>query len=516
MTSHVKRGLSHICVRAWSFVLVGCIWIQPSQASDGLQNPPVSREVLADAVEVRDESRFQELLKAGGDLNQAQPDGTTALLWAVYHDLTDWAGPLIDAGVDVNRANRYGVTPLSIACQNGNARMVQQLLEAGADPQKPFTGGETPLMTAALTGIAPVVHQLIQAGVPLDSQERKGQTALMWAAAAGNTGVVRMLVQAGADWTRPLPSGFTPFFFAIREGHRDIVRLFIEQGADVRASMHATRSGGSLPRKGTTPLILAIENGHFELAVDLLEAGANPNDSSTGYTPLHTMTWVRKPNRGEGEDGAPPPIVTGPISSLDFIRKLIQSGADPNARLERGSSGGGQLSLKGATPFLMACRTADLEYLKLLYESGADPHLPNSDNATPVMAAAGLGTLAPGETAGTEPEALEVLDFLLSLKADLNHTDDNGETAMHGAAYKCFPEVVRLLHKNGASLSVWNKKNKYGWTPLLIAEGWRPGNYRPSFETMDALHEIMIASGMQPPPRTTSDPNGPRLGYEAP
>lgn len=516
MTSFMNRCLRELCVWAWCFVVVGFIWIRPAQASGGLMDAPVSRAALADAVEHRDESSFLGLLAEGGDLNRSQADGMTALLWAVHHDLTDWTRQLIDAGVDVNQTNRYGVAPLSIACQNGNVQMVRQLLEAGADPQKTSAGGETPLMTAARTGVAPVVQQLIEAGVSLDSQERKGQTALMWAAAAGNTDVARMLLKAGADWTHPLPSGFTPFFFAIREGHRDIVRLFIQQGADVKASMNATRSGGSLPRKGTTPLIMAIENGHFELASDLLEAGANPNDSSTGYTALHTMTWVRKPNRGEGEDGAPPPLVTGPVSSLGFIRKLIQFGADPNARLERGSSGGGQLSLKGATPFLMACRTADIEYLKLLHESGADPHIPNHENSTPLMAAAGLGTLAPGETAGTEPEALEVLAFLLSLQADVNHTDDNGETAMHGAAYKCFPDVARLLHKNGASLTVWNKKNKYGWTPLLIAEGWRPGNYRPSFETMDALHEILIASGMQPPPRTTTDPNGPRPGYDAP
>ena len=71
----------------------------------------------------------------------------------------------------------------------------------------------------------------------------------------------------------------------------------------------------------------------------------------------------------------------------------------------------------------------------------------------------------------------------------------NGETAMHGAAYKNMPRVVQFLAEKGAKVEVWNRKNKYGWTPLLIAEGHRPGNFKPSAETIDALHRIMPAAG---------------------
>ena len=65
----------------------------------------------------------------------------------------------------------------------------------------------------------------------------------------------------------------------------------------------------------------------------------------------------------------------------------------------------------------------------------------------------------------------------------MNAVDDNGETAMHGAAYKSLPKVVQLLADKGAKIEVWNRKNKYGWTPLSIAEGHRPGNFKPSPET---------------------------------
>ena len=88
--------------------------------------------------------------------------------------------------------------------------------------------------------------------------------------------------------------------------------------------------------------------------------------------------------------------------------------------------------------------------MRLLVELGADPSLTNADHATPLMAAAGLGTLAPGEEAGTEDEALEAVEFALELGGDVNAVDDNGETAMHGAAYKSLPKMVQWLADHGA------------------------------------------------------------------
>jgi ankyrin repeat protein len=245
---------------------------------------------------------------------------------------------------------------------------------------------------------------------------------------------------------------------------------------------------------------MAVENGHFELAVALLDAGADPNDQRSGFTALHTLTWVRKPNRGDGDDGDPAPIGSGNVTSLQLVEKLVAHGADVNTQLKRGAQGRGVLSRVGATPFLMASMTADVPLMRALVKLGADPLLPNAAHSTPLMAAAGLGSLAPGEEAGTEPEALEAVALALELGGDVNAVDDNGETAMHGAAYKNFPKVVQLLAEKGAKIDAWNHKNKYGWTPLSIAEGYRPGNFKPSPETLAALHRVMLAAGISPPP----------------
>ena len=52
-------------------------------------------------------------------------------------------------------------------------------------------------------------------------------------------------------------------------------------------------------------MLLAVQNGHFELAIALVDAGADPNDQRTGFTPLHTMSWVRKPDASDTGDPAP-------------------------------------------------------------------------------------------------------------------------------------------------------------------------------------------------------------------
>jgi len=464
---------------------------------------------LADAAERQDRASVRRLLDERADVNQPQADGMTALHWATYHDDLELAARLIRAGADVKAANEYGVLPLPLACTNGNAELVELLLEAGADPSTTQRGGETVLMTAARTGKLAPVKALLARGADVNAKERKGQTALMWAAAEGHADVVQALIDAGAEFRTPLASGFTPLMFAAREGRIAVAQVLLKAGADVNEATQTKKSSfARAASTGTSPLILAVENGHFELALELVKAGADPNDQRSGFAPLHVLTWVRKPNRGDGEDGDPPPRGSGNLSSLEFVRELVARGADVNLRLKKGASGRGILSKVGATPFLMAAATADAPLMRLLVELGADPLIPNADNATPLMAAAGMGCLAPGEEAGTEEEVLEAVALALKLGGDVNAVDKNGETAMHGAAYKSLPKVVEFLAAKGAKIDVWNHKNKYGWSPLLIAEGFRVGNFKPSADTIAAIHQVMRDAGVTPPPTTKRSPDG--------
>ena len=269
----------------------------------------------------------------------------------------------------------------------------------------------------------------------------------------------------------------------------------------MNATIQTVKSGkgriAKSPPSGTTALILAVINAHYELAAYLLDAGADPNAPGPGYTALHAITSVRKPGLGDND---PAPDGSGNMTSLELVRKLAAKGANLNAQMTRrvnfGLTG---LNTQGATPFFLAAKNADAELMRTLAVLGANPMLTNADNSTPLMAVAGLGTRSPGEDAGTESEVLEAMQVALDLGADINAVDNNGETAMHGAAYKNFPSAVQFLAAKGAKIEIWNQKNKHGWTPLTIAEGHRFGNFKPSPETVAAFHQIMRAAGVPIP-----------------
>ena len=220
----------------------------------------------------------------------------------------------------------------------------------------------------------------------------------------------------------------------------------------------------------------------------MLDAGADPNAAIPGLTALHIITGVRKSGLGDND---PSPDGSGGMTGIEFVRKMAAKGANLNARMTKkvgiGMTG---VNTLGATPFFMAARSADAELMRVLAELGADPKINNADNSTPLMAAAGLGTRSPGEDAGTEAEVLEAIQVALDQGNDINAVDNNGETAMHGAAYKNCPKAVELLAAKGAKREVWDKPNKNGWTPLRIAEGYRFGNFKPSLVTIDAFHRM--------------------------
>lgn len=483
--------LSVCCLAAWLLLVAAA---RGGEAS-----------ALANAVESQDAAAVAALLEKKADIQAAQADGMTALHWAVRQDDSNLVKRLIAAGSDVKAANRYGVTPLAVACTGGNADIVEQLLASGADPHGALPGGETALMTAARTGRIGPVKSLLARGANVNAREHKGQTSLMWAAAEGNAEVVDALLASGADPRATLSSGFSPLFFAVREGRREVVFQLLAAGLNVDEVMRPDRrTGGN--RKASNSLILAVENGHFALAVALLNAGADPNARPAGYSALHALTWVRKPIRGDGD---PPPIGSGDLNSLEMVRQLVKHGADVNSRLEKGESGRGRFTTTGSTPFELAARASDVAMLRLLHGLGADPKLANIDDCPPLLAAAGVGALGDGDdTAGTEEEAVAAVRYLLDLGADVNAVDKHGETVMHGAAYQSRWQLVQLLADRDARIDVWNQKNKLGWTPLMIAQGHRPGNFRPESATIAALERVMRSQGVEPP-KATRNANSP-------
>jgi uncharacterized protein len=444
---------------------------------------------LVDSVKTGDRAAALTLLQQKADVNAPEPDGTTAIMWAVRQDDQDLAERLIRAGADVKAANRYGVTALSLACVNGNAAMIEKLLKAGADANAAGTEDETPLMTVARTGSVEAAKVLIAHSARVDARESwHGETALMWAAAQKHPAMMSALIGAGADvnaistvvkWERQttaeprekwLPlGGFSPLMFAAREGCVECAKVLADAGANLNLA----------DPDGITPMVNAIINGHYDVAGFLLDKGADPNlFDKTGRAALyaavdaHTMPASNRPSPDESGNE---------MSSRDLINALLAHGASVNMQMKtqqpyrtKVDRGNDTMLTTGTTPILRAAKAGDVVVVSMLLEKGANPNLATRNGINPLMAAAGLGTNE-SDAVGrkkTEKEAIDTIELCLKAGVDVNAVDSKGQTALHGAAQKGWDEVVQYLADHGARLDV---KDKKGLTPIDAAMGLAGG-----------------------------------------
>ena len=460
---------------------------------------------LADAMRSQDKQAVLALLAKKTDVNATQPDGATALHWAVYAEDADITSRLIRAGADVNVRNKYGVSPLALAAKHGNTAIIDQLMKAGADPNDKINyvnADETPLMHAARAGRAEAVQMMILAGAKVNARESwNGQTALHWAAAEGHGAVVEALIEGGADIRQRSNAGTTPFMFAVRKGDMRSVKAFLAAGSDVNEKRVDL----------ATPLLVAIINGHEDLVDLLLEKGADPN-AEGGSTDLSVQGSKARPIKitlktpsyrdqlrevgTEGGNGAnnswgrplqaaihvanwhvSDEFIAVNVDRMRVIKSLLKHGADVNSRntdMEPRWSGARYRRRQvGLTPFLAAARQADIEVMRLLLEHGADPKMNTPLNITPLMLAAGIAW-ASNQDRASEEQVLEAVKMLVEeLGADVNFIADTGESAMHAAAYRGANSVVQYLFDKGAKLDVVDKS---GRTPLQVADGVEYGN----------------------------------------
>lgn len=465
------------------------LWLSTTTAVMGKANSP-----LVDAVKSQNAETVRNLIVEGANVNEAEPDGATALHWSAYRDDLDTTVLLIDAGANVNAPNDLGATPLWLAADNGSSTMTALLLKAGGDPNLALPLGETPVMTASRTGNLRTVQLLLDAGADVNASEyARNQTALMWAVSQGHHAIVKTLLEHEADvsarskerprlmhaegtnasqydqgiiWNR---GGYTPLLFAARHGDIDSAKLLLTAGANIDDKAPT----------GASALVVSSHSGHGSFATWLLNEGSNPNQMDAGYSALHAAIL-----RGDKL----------------LVEELLKHGANPNTRLETGTpirrtsqDWAINPALVSATPYWLAAFYREPEIMRLLVAAGADPRLTTLESWRRVFERAG-GVGPPSITGGFETplmaaargssdrnrfflnrrdrndeeerKALETVKIAASLGSNVDAVDQNGNTALHTAASRNYTAIVQFLAERGANL---NTKNNAGTTPLDLA-----------------------------------------------
>jgi ankyrin repeat protein len=416
-----------------------------------------------------------EQIKAGADVNRAQPDGTTPLIWAIDRTEYEIAEALIAKKADVNATNEFGVMPLTGAARQSNARFVKMLLDAGARVDSRNPDGETALMMAISSGDLSIVQMLVNAGANVNAKEEfHSQTPLMYAAASNRNAaqMVKLLLSKGADlkpralysdWASQITSepraqyrpvgGLNALLYASRGGCYECVEDLIAAGADV-----------NLPTpEGVTPLMIALDNQHNEVAKLLMDKGANINVWDWwGRTALWIAVDRKAPavgaggggalgggggrggggagggggrGGGRGGPGAGAPAALGAaagggplrpaVSSMDIINALLDKGVDSNPEMNfhrpnapgRGRFADNEIST-ATTPLFRAVQNNDMEVIQVLLAKGADPNV-NTMGYTAFLLAAGAGPGGRGAAAGGQANT-RILDLMIQHSADVN------------------------------------------------------------------------------------------------
>jgi ankyrin repeat protein len=480
------------------------------------------------------------LLEAGADANEKLPLGRTPLMIAARTGNVDAIKTLLDNGADINaKETQRGTTALMWAADEGHAAAVKLLIDRGADikaKSNPAPRGRGPALGkandprkavaaqgAALAAGNPV-SQILRDDGTANTAGRGGRNGGANAAAGANAGgrAGRGGGAAGANANgddfsddaaaavgfvrgRQAPNdggGLTPLIYAARSNDLDTVKVLLAAGADINQTTNY----------GWSPLLVATQNRFYKLGAYLLENGANPNlENKGGWVPLYLATDNRNIESGDY------PVRRGDMDHLEFIKLLLDKGANVNARMKDSTETrtvftNQWLDENGATAFLRASQSGDVELMKLLLSKGADPKINTVLNVSPLHVAAGIGWVEGITYEWSKEQTFEAVKMLLDLGLDVNLQADTGRTAMHGAAHKGRSDVVQILFDRGGRVDVRDYGNTDNRGGKLAVHTWQPVDYADGLvrvgvqsaighpETGELLRKLMKQAGFEAPP----------------
>ncbi|XP_074579682.1 uncharacterized protein LOC141836158 [Curcuma longa] len=269
---------------------------------------------------------FKKLAKALDEGNGAaataadvkDANNRTALHFAAREGRTEVCQYLLEElKLDVDVKDDDGETPLIHASRQGQYITAKYLLEQGADPSASSDLGATALHHAAGIGNLELMKIVLSKGVDIESQSDAG-TPLIWAAGHAQPDAVKFLLEHHAKANAETDDNITPLLSAVAAESLPCLELLLEAGADPNVS-----AGGA------TPLHIAADNGNRQIINCLIKSGGNPNlCDEDGLKPIEIAAL--RGNRDAIEVLLP---LTSPIPkisnwSIDGVIEFMQSDAN--------------------------------------------------------------------------------------------------------------------------------------------------------------------------------------------
>ena len=287
------------------------------------------------------------VLPRDGDRDPPRPEGGfTPLLHAVLAGDPEVVGVLLAAGADVDDAGPDGVTALMLALTKRRATVARLLLERGADP-RPAEAGYAALHLAAATGQLAIAETMLARGADPDARLERPQRLT-------NAFEIGVFTSPGSG--RLTQIGSTPFLVAAKSADAAMMRLLAAAGADpTRTTDDGTNAlmlAAGLGKRAATDI--TYYDWTEEKAVDALAAGLELGldvdaANAHGETALHAAAY-HNANRA--------------------VRFLVERGADIDAE-----NAARQTPLRIAEGHLICCTTfvRHAEAAAELRALGADP-----------------------------------------------------------------------------------------------------------------------------------------------
>jgi serine/threonine-protein phosphatase 6 regulatory ankyrin repeat subunit B len=369
-------------------------------AEDDQSRTPLHRVLETHGHPDKDRSSLVQLLVergAGVNVNARNENGETLLHWASYHGQLQFVRMLIDHGANVNAEDNQGRTPLHRASE-----------------AKGSSGGDH----------FSIAQLLMEHGADVNTRHENRETPLHSASYQGQLQLVQMLVDHGANVNAENSQARTPLHRVLAaedcpsEDRFSVAQLLIEHGAYVNAQDVC----------GETPLHLAPRFWDLNLVRILVDRGANVNaEDSQGLIPLHRVLEAK----GFADE-----------DRFGIAQLLVERGADVNARHENHD-----------TPLHLVSSKMELSLVRILLDHGANANAEDNRGRTP------LHRVSEGSH-NSHVDRFNVARLLVEGGANANTLDKHHETPLHVASRLASLEVVWVLLKHGADLTVENKEGK--------------------------------------------------------